>query len=548
MEENSSMTMAATALAKLSDDELQSIQFTMPWQIDETGATSADAVDGDFKNKPNIGREALQLACWDKFNKNPQVSTAVKGQVGRLAGYGFEVSCEVPNIQEFLEELDQDPRNRLYNFWPKFVARSVIEGELLLCLTVHNSGFVEVDFIDPSHVGGGGEDGVIYHPNKATMPLFYFVELENSNGGDKKKVLIPSIFIARYPELAKVATEQNGFDASLTTDSKGRGSKFAKIGGYKRFIVSWDKGFMTKRNVSYLRTILEWLNHYENLKKYEIDHKKSAGSYLWIVTMSDAKAFRSWMSLSDTDRAKTGILAKKTPGGTLIMPPGMTIECKNPSLPTISESDTDIFHMITSGLNEPEDVTSGQSKGTFAAVKATRGPMADRISDEVSAFEKFLRYDFYGSAFFLKSAVSDFPKLFSQNIAVDFKDQEPVFKKVKKRPEQLIIISFPTSEMNDAEAVARAYLGVKHGSTNETLGIPNEIIAQKLGFANYRRLRLKHATEAENYPALALSVDQAAIESKADAVADKNSDAKPVVKPAAKPAVKPVLKKRTKTE
>jgi len=545
MEENLNMTMAATALAKLSDDELASIQFTMPWQLDEQDSGVSDSMaDGDFKLKGGVGRENLQLACWDKFNKNPQVSTAVKGQVGRLAGYGFEVSSEIPDIQDVLEELDQDPRNRLYTFWPKYVARSVIEGELFLCLTIHTSGFVEVDFIDPSHVGGGGEDGVIYHPNKATMPLFYFVQTENPNGGEKDKVLIPSIFIARYPELVAVAAKQDGFSHAALAGSKGQGSKYKNLGGFKRFIVSWDKGFMTKRNVSYLRTILEWLNHYENLKKYEIDHKKSAGSYLWIVTMSDARAFRSWLSLSEAERAKTGIMAKKTPGGTLIMPPGMTIECKNPSLPTISESDTDIFHMITSGLNEPEDVTSGQSKGTFASVKATRGPMADRISDEVSAFEKFLRYDFYGSVFFLRSSVSNFATQFSQKVAVDFKDQEPVFKKVQKRPEQLIIISFPTSEMNDAEGVARAYLGVKHGSTNETLGIPNEVIAQKMGFANYRRLRLKHATEAENYPALALSVDQAAIEGKAESVADKNPDAKPVNKP----ATKPVLKKRTKKE
>lgn len=545
MRQRSPMTMAANALAKLTDDELKSIQFTMPWQMDEMAGTPVDSTaDGDgFNEGGKVSREELQRACWDKFNLNPQVSTAVKGQVGRLAGFGFEISCDVPDIQEFLDEIDQDPRNRLYNFWPKYVARSIIEGELLLCLTVHNTGFIEVDFIDPSHIGGDGEDGIIYHPDKATMPLFYFIETENPNGGEKKKILVPSIFIARYPELVKIAAKQKGYKAELVASSKGTGSKFSKLGGFKRFIVSWDKGFMTKRNVGHLRTILEWLNHYENLKKYEIDHKKSAGSYLWVITMEDSKAFRSWISLSDSDRAKTGILAKKTPGGTLVMPPGMKVECMNPSLPTISESDTDIFHMITSGLNEPEDVTSGQSKGTFAAVKATRGPMADRISDEVSAFEKFLRFDFFGSIFFLKSVVSSFPTHFSQNVAVDFKDQEPVFKKVKKRPEQLIIISFPTSEMADSEAVARTYLGVKHGSTNETLGIPNEIIAKKLGFANYRRLRLKHATEAENYPALALSVDQAAIEAKGEKVADKNSDAKPVVNP-----TRPVLKKRVKKE
>jgi hypothetical protein len=103
----------------------------------------------------------------------------------------------------------------------------------------------------------------------------------------------------------------------------------------------------------------------------------------------------------------------------------------------------------------------------------------------------------------------------------------------------LIDISFPTSEMNDVEGVARAFLGVKHGSTFETLGIPNEYIAKKMGFSNYRRLRLKHATEMDNYPELALSVDQAAV------TEDNPTDGK---NPDAKPVKKPVLKKRTNKE
>lgn len=536
--------MALKALGKLNDEELSSLQFTMPWQMDEVNNVEVDA---DFRSSSSsvpFSREKLQQACWDKFNENPQVSTAVNGRVGRLAGFGFDISSEIPEIQAAIEETELDPRNRLYTFWPKYVARSVIEGELLLCLTVHNDGFIEVDFIDPSNISGGGEDGIIYHPNKATMPLFYFVKQENPNlASSTEAVLVPSIFLARYPELLAEAKKCNSYTDSAANYSRSNKAKFKKLGGFNRFIVSWDKGFVTKRNVSYLRTILEWLNHYENLKKYEIDHKKSAGSYLWVVSMEDPKTFRTWLALSDAERAKTGIMAKKTPGGTLVLPPGMKLEVMNPSLPNISESDTDIFHMITSGLNEPEDVTSGQSKGTFASVKASRGPMADRISDDIASFEKFLRYDFYGGIFFLKNKVVNFPATFPQKMAVDFKNQEPVFKTLKKKPEHLMLISFPTSEMNDAEATARAFLGVKHGSTFETLGIPNEEIARRMGFNNYRRLRLAHATEMDKYPELAVSVDQATIENM-----DKEDNPTDGKNPDAKPIVKPKLKKRPTTD
>ena len=177
------------------------------------------------------------------------------------------------------------PRNRLYTFWSKYTGRAIVEGELFLCLTVHRDGFIEVDFIDPSNIAGGGEDGIIYHPNKATLPLFYYVTPPtNTSKTNNGAILVPSIFVAYYPELVKVAED---LSKDLLKDSKGNG--YSKLGGFKRFIVSWDRSFITRRNVSYLRTIIEWLNQYETLKQYEIDHKKSAGAYLWVITMEVLK-------------------------------------------------------------------------------------------------------------------------------------------------------------------------------------------------------------------------------------------------------------------
>jgi hypothetical protein len=547
MSENQAL-LAASALEKLTDDELKSLRFSMPWQTDEADPGYVDP-DGFASASGTIdNREQLQQACWNKFNQNPQISTAVKGQVGRLTGSGFETSSEIPKIQDVIDETELDQRNRLYLFWPKYVGRSVIEGELFLCLSLHDDGFVEIDFIDPSDISGGGEDGIIYHPTKPTMPLFYYVQQSNANSNaltPPSPVLVPSTFVARYPELYAMAKKLPGFQDSFLDDSKSGKHIYKKLGGFRRFIVSWDKSFLTKRNVSHLRTILEWLNHYENLKKYEIDHKKSAGSYLWVVTMEDPKTFRTWLALSDEERRKTGIMAKKTPGSTMVLPPGMKLEVMNPSLPSISESDTDIFHMITSGLNEPEDVTSGQSKGTFSSVKASRGPMSDRMMDESTYFERFLRHDFWGSVFFLKSAISNFPPTFDQKVAVDFKDKEPVFKTIKKRPELLIDINFPTSEVNDAEAKARAYLGVKHGSTFDTLGIPNQEIARKMGFGNYRKLRLQQATEIERFPELAQAVDQAAITGDQNPKTNSGDPKGDQKNPDAKPVVKPTIKRRT---
>ena len=500
-------------------NEFPSVNMSVPWQYDaSTGTTRSVDADG-FSPSPSsdkgddpLTREILQEQCWLKFQRTPQVNTAIRGLGGRMAGYGFETSSDIMEIQDAIEEIELDHRNRLYNFWPKYVVRSLIEGELRLCCTVHDDGFIEIDFIDPTCIRSSEEEsGIIYHPNKTTMPLIYCIKDDVKHIDEQ----IPSIFIARYPELLAVAKTQPGFSAEALKPS--RKAKFNTIGGFKRFIIEWDKSYITKRNVGHVRTILEWLNYWENLKKYEIDHKKSAGSYMWAFQFKEIRSWIEWMRMSDSDRAKTGIAAAKTPGGSLVLGPNMEVKVLNPNLPNISDSDTDILQQVTGGLNEPEDVSSGQSKGTFASVKASRGPMSDRMSDEISYFENFLRYDFWSGVFFLKSAVSSFPKTFKVERAVSFKNQEPVFKKVDLKPEKLIEFTFPTSEVDDAESRARAFFGSKHASLHDTAGVPLETLVKKMGLGNFRKLRLAYETEKKLYPELPLNMDAESMQEKLQA-------------------------------
>lgn len=525
------LSTAIQGLQDLPDEQLTSLAIAA-WQY--SGATDVPSKDEDgFPAWPGgtkhiTDRKALQALCWEKFQDSPLINTNVRGLVGRLAGNGFEVSSDIYEIQQVIDQTELDPRNRLYNFWPKYVGRSYIEGELFLVLTVHDDGFIEVDFLDPAAIDGGESgDGIIFHPKKTTMPLAYYVSADN-----EIDEVIPSIFCAYYPELIALAKKTDpGF--KIKDIARSRKRAFEKLNGYYRFVVSWDKSFVTHRNLSYLRTVLEWLNLYEMLKKYEIDHKRSAGAYLWVIQVDDVKAFRMWMTLSDEEKRKTGLMAKKTPGGTMLLPPGMKMTAIVPNLPKISDSDTDILHMVTSGLNEAEDVATGQSKGTFASVKASRAPMSDRISDEVAYFSRFLKYDFYRAIFFLKAQVSSFPKTFKVRRAVSFKSKKAVFKEVDLPPEQLIDLSFPSTEMSDLEARVRAYMGVKHGSTNDTLGIPNAMIAKAIGHGNYRKLRLEHETEKDQYPDLMPNPDQEMMQEKV-AEPPRNSN-KNEPKPAQKP-------------
>lgn len=492
---------------KIPDDVLSQLMFAMPWQVSSTEIAPTDPdgfPTGSDKSFELESYSSLQEECWKKFNKSPHIRTSITDTMGRLCGDGFGHYSDIDEIQDVIDEILDDERNQLHIYMPKYVARAEIEGELFLTYTLHTDGFVEIDFNDPGTI-----IEIHYHPDKPSMPLLF--DLSSSSGFPSGKKQIPSIFLARYPELwnlIKDKVDKNAIKGSVTTDKK-----FRKLNGYYRFIVRWDKSFLTKRNISHVSTTLEWLNHYENLKKYEIDHKKSSGAYVWVFQCTDPKMFRIWLGLTDEQRAQTGITAKKTPGSSLVLPPGFEMKAVNPNLTKISDTDTDILSMVVAGLNKPADIVTGEAKGTFASVNASRGPLADRLKDEIAYFERFLRYEFWNSIFFLRSRVTGFPETFKVKRAIGFdKNKEPVLKFKTLRPHLLMEFSFPTSSIDNLESQVKAFMGVKHGRLSKTLGIPNAALAEKIGFKNYKQLRLQLATEEALYPELEPDVDSESLQ------------------------------------
>lgn len=540
------------AIDVMPEDVLQYVaQSFSPWQspvkendetLDEDGfSVHNDVTTTNFKKFPQ-----MQKSCWDKFNTNPHLNSHVRDVMGNITGNGWDIASEIEEIDAVIYEEMYDIRNELYKYIPKYVARSEIEGELFLALTIHTDGFVEVDFMDPSSLKGSGDynSGIYFHPNKLTMPILYQFEVK-TEGGKSESQVFPSIYAAYYPEFVDLVQKTAKITKDMFKSARKGGKKYKNIGGFKTFIISWDRGFLTPRNLSHISTTLEWINHYVNLKKWEIDHKKSAGSYLWVVSLTNTKAFRTWLKMTPEQKKDTGLTSKKTPGGTLILPPGVDIECKNPNLPNISEQDTDIMHMITAGLNRPEDLVTGQTKGdTFSGINASRGPQADRMMHEIVFFERFLKYDFWRSIFFLRNKMVGFPLLYKVKKAYEFKDKKAIFKNVKLPPWELMDFDFPMSEIGDIEGKTRAYLGVKHPSVVEVLGIPRSVIAKKLGFGKYMKNRLQYETEEEELPDLPLTAELDSIQEGAQEPTLPENQKK--IKPKEEPKNKVTLNRRKK--
>jgi len=491
-----------------------------PWQGDPAGSlagTGGQATDEDGFKLGILGEDfsyngfqEWQQACWVKFHNNPFVFTSVMDTTGRLAGYGFEQASTYPKAHDFIQSTWKDPRNMLVQNFSKYIARSVIQGELFLILSIHKDGFVEIDFVSPSTIKGfENGSGILTPERKPTFPLLYRIEAKIAGKTETKYV--PSINLAYYPDLWESTVKTHPqWRPDMLAQILGRDddAKFEKIGNYTQFMIHFDQGLVTSRNVGRLKVTLKWLEHYDNIKMWELDHKKSSGAYLWTIEVVDRAAFRLWMAMSEEDRKKTGLMQKKVPGGTVMLPPGFKLTCNNPKLASITNQDDDILRMISAGINTSEDVMTGSSSGqTYGGVKMSRGPINDRIADQISDLEKFMVYTFWRGAMWLHSKTGNMNWTVAEERAYKFEGGEPKFKKVQVEAHETITINFPISEMGDMESKTKAMLGVKHGPLSQVLGISNMTVAKRLGFQNYHQNRLQLATEEKLYPKLTTDLE-----------------------------------------
>jgi hypothetical protein len=271
--------------------------------------------------------------------------------------------------------------------------------------------------------------------------------------------------------------------------------------------VEWEGPTLSRRDTSYLRSVIIWSNLYTLLKLVEIDHKRSLASFLWVASPETEDAWDLFQSLTPDQQKQTGLFGPKIPGGTLITPPGWKMDAKSPQLPNISESDTDILEFIISGLNTPEDAVTGKSKGTYASVKESRGPWGDRVKNSQHYFRLFQLHRFWKSIFFLHQKVFGLAPTFRKKEVVDFKNGKPVTGFVNREPWELVDISFPVFGSGDFEGTVKAHLGVKHQGLKPGMGISNQTVAGRLGIANYHAERLLSATEDLAYPELQPAID-----------------------------------------
>ena len=482
--------------------------------IDSPGGLASFLTSGGLATRDDANWKELHDEVWRQYEESPFVGTSVRDTVGFLTGQGFNISSPEEDIDDLIYDTDHHFANKLYRRHKTYATQRCVSGELHLILTVNplargGKGLVEVDWADPNEI-----TGIRFHPHKTRMPLLY------SLGEGANTQLVPSIDIIHDPGLIDAAMDENcpvygtcEFNPEVLAGQKSDHPKLKPLGGYRRFVVEWEGSSLTHRELGTLRSVIVWSNFYTLLKLIEIDHKRAMSSFVWNLQFTDKESFETYMELSPTQRDQMGLEKPKKVGATVISPPGSEMKAISPQLPSLSGQDTDIKEAMVGGLNQPSDAVTGTSDGTYASVKASRGPWGARMQDVQAEFRSFLVNDVYGNILTIHRKAFRMKKRHMGLKAVKFDgDKKPILKLRPLRMDDLILVDLPLFDAGDFEKMVKAWLGSKHAGAAGALGISNAYVARQIGIQNYVQERMGFETERESYPPLAKTLNQEAVQ------------------------------------
>jgi len=495
-----------------SDPTLE-ILASAPWQSTFSAAvyTSDPSIedvtaDGDSK-PPKDDWATLQSHCWSKYRNFGPINATVNAKSDYTAGSGFDVYSDDLDISRFLFDLWYSRRNRLYSRAPGLMTRMQAEGELFLLLVFDEEGRVTIRVVEPGRIKGDTGDatdksaGLISNPDDATETLFYIY---------KENELIPDINIAFDPDLLKVAKTIPVFDVKKTAPSLGKGGKYKKIGGYRRFILHWKNltGIHEyKRDTSSLYAILEALNMYWNAIKWQLDHKKAQAAYALEFDFEDSGTGKlAWLlykKMTPAEKKAAGFSGALTPGSRIMTPPGVKLSIKNPQLQKMDGENRDLLNLAGAGASSPTDMFQGDSRNTsHAAIQSTRAPLELDIENMQYKFSCFVKYELLRSCFYVASQFGLLPEVFKKpmvrrkpgkkgyDASIEFIDAEPI---------ELIGINTPVVRFEgDPHEKASAFLGNNHEGL-KTIGLSNERIARSMGIRDLTLERDKKFIEDQKY-------------------------------------------------
>lgn len=463
----------------------------------------------------DINWRALQSQAETKFKTSGPLLRTISLKADLTSGSGFTVYSHNKEINEYVRLIFKHHKNNLYERVIGWLSR-IQTTELFVLIAFSDDGFPIIRTLEPDKIGSGNDKGMITDPDDASTTMFY----KHYIAGDYE--LIPDAWCVLDPEGFKEATSRlkDNDDYDTTKIQAITKSKQSKWGGYRRFVMHWKNltGICEYlRDTSAVTTALEWLNLYENSQKWKLDNQKALSAYAYVFSWEDSPLGKlgalMWENTSEEDKQKSGILSAYTPGSKIFLAPGMKMLLLNPTLPSLSGSNTDIITLAGSGVGIPNDVFSGSTgDASYASIKSTRPIFAVEIDNLQYKFMLFIirlmRVLFTAKIAIGGSYVTLGGEKFKLLPAYDLEwdveldeNHQPTgtIDNIKVEPVELVRFSFPDVKITDRPSdLANSLLGSKHAGLYG-IGLSSDSVAKHFGIDDIDREKKKQLIEQVKY-------------------------------------------------
>jgi len=226
-------------------------------------------------------RELSRMA-WSAVMTNPIAAREIFYKTVFVAGKGLRSTSQIPEIQKVLDEFWTSTRNKIPYYFPMYINRYNIDGEVFFALFVDKqSGKVTLRDIEPQEI-----TEILYDPDDIAVPVYFrrqFVKTLGAKGTntttEMKDIWYKSVDCIQHPQLEK--------EVKLPDNAEIAGADEKNI---DVFIFHFKNSLLTnrRRGLSTLTNHLPWLREYKDILRMRTGINKARSTFFLDVTMKNA--------------------------------------------------------------------------------------------------------------------------------------------------------------------------------------------------------------------------------------------------------------------
>jgi hypothetical protein len=251
-------------------------------ESENTGWRSIGTSNDSIRDFTTDTHRELSRMAWSAVMTNPIAAREIFYKTVFVAGKGLRATSQIPEIQKILDEFWTSTRNKIPYYFPMYINRYNIDGEVFFALFVEKqSGKVTLRDIEPQEI-----TEILYDPDDVAVPVYFRRQYTKTAGAkgasvatETKDIWYRSVDCIQHPQLEK--------EVKLPDNAEKAGDDEKDV---DIFVFHFKNSLLTnrRRGLSTLTNHLPWLREYKDILRMRTGINKARSTFFLDVTMKNA--------------------------------------------------------------------------------------------------------------------------------------------------------------------------------------------------------------------------------------------------------------------